>query len=130
MILSRGKISGVEGDGLSCPGFLGHAAFALQLSAPDVDRTSRALNGIGETVEYGFRFLEPEACIGDTLTIGYRGILTARDKVALDHERANRRTSQVLHDRISHVDLPVCVLVAVAVAAVNHEDLGKMSGAK
>ena len=91
---------------------------------------SRALNGVGEPVEQGFGFLESEAGIGDALTVCDGGVLTAGDQVALDHQRSNRRSSQVLHDRVGHVDLSGGVLAAVTVAAVNHEDLGKMRRAK
>ncbi len=50
--------------------------------------------------------------------------------MTLDHQRSNGRSSQVLHDRVRHLDLPGLVLVAVAVTAVHHQDLGKVSGAK
>ena len=56
--------------------------------------------------------------------------MTPGDKVAFDHQRLNRRGSQVLHDRVRYFDLPGGVLVAVTVAAVHHEDLGKVSRAK
>src|SRR5262249_34072713 len=57
-------------------------------------------------------------------------VLTPCDEMALEHQRSNRRTSQVLHDRLRHVDLPGRILLTVAVAAVYHEDLGKSGRAK
>src|SRR5207237_2785341 len=69
-------------------------------------------------------------CIGDALTIRYGCILTSSDKVALEHQRSNGRNFQVPHDRVRHVDLSGRVFLAVAVAAVHHEDLGKLGCAK
>src|SRR4030095_1435036 len=67
---------------------------------------------------------------GDALTVGYGCILTTGDKVTLEHQRSNGRTSHLLHDRFRHVDLTGRVLLAVAVAAVHHEDLGKSGRTK
>src|SRR5205823_13637180 len=104
--------------------------FRLGLSVPNTGRASRALNGVCEPVQQDFRFLESKTCIGDALTIRYGCILTSSDKVALEHQRSNGRNFQVPHDRVRHVDLPRRIFLAVAVAAVHHEDLGKLGRAK
>ena len=55
-----------------------------------VDERCRALNGVCEPVKQSFSVLESKTCIGDALTVRYGCILTARDKMALDHQRSNR----------------------------------------
>src|SRR5262245_66395456 len=96
----------------------------------EVEVEQHSLNGAGEPVEQGFRVIEPEAGIGDALTVSYRCILTPGDQVALEHQSTNGRSTQVLHDRVRNVDLTGRILVTVAVAAVHHEDLGESGGTK
>ena len=55
-----------------------------------VPERRRALNGVCEPIKQRFSFLESKTCIGDALTVRYGCILTARDKMALDHQRSNR----------------------------------------